>query len=93
VEGLLETTVEPDPEVHVQAAHMKKSRSLEVYLDACDNDDDDQDGVGGAGDGDSNVSASVSDEAKKRNFVDKCINKMKSLMTVAGKKIPPDSKK
>lgn len=83
VEGLLETTVEPDPQVHVQA-QMKKAKSLEEYLDKRnDDDDDDEDNC--------SVSASASDSAKKRNFVNKCINKMKSLMTTA-KKTTPDSK-
>lgn len=79
-EDLLETTVEPEPQVHAHA-QMKKAKSLEEYLDKCD--DDDEDGC--------SVSASTGDSAKKRNFVDKCINKMKSLMTTA-KKTTPDSK-
>jgi len=75
VEGLLETTEEPDPQVQIRKAQvqMKKAKSLEEYLDTCDDDD--------AG----SVSASVSDITKKKNFVDKCINKMKSFIT-AGKK-------
>lgn len=73
VEGLLETTAAEQPEEQaLQAqAQMKKAKSLEEYLDKCDED---------AEDGNS-VSASVTDSVKKRNFMDKCIIKMKSLMT------------
>lgn len=83
VEGLLETTVEPDSQVHAQV-QMKKAKSLEEYLDKRDDDDDDDS---------CSVSASVGDGAKKRNFVNKCINKMKSLMTTTAKKTTPDSSK
>lgn len=81
VEGLLESsTAEPDLQVQAEAP-MKKAKSLEEYLDACDNEDDTN----------SLVSVSVSDRTKKRNFVDKCINKMKAFMT-ATKKTVTDSK-
>lgn len=80
VEGLLETTVEPDPQVQAQV-QMKKAKSLEEYLDTCDNDEDTN----------SLMSVTVSDSTKKRNFVDKCINKMKSFMTTS-KKTVIDSK-
>lgn len=82
VEGLLETTVEPDPQVQAQV-QMKKAKSLEEYLDTCDDDVEERG---------STVSASIDgDEAKKRNFVNKCINKMKAFIT-ATKKTPMDSK-
>lgn len=76
VEGLLETTAsaEPDAPQAPTKVQMKKAKSLEEYLDTCDDDDDD-----------CSVSASVSDHAKKRNFVDKCINKMKSFITASKK--------
>jgi len=91
VEGLLETTpAGPDARACTPTAGvMKKSKSLEVYLDAREDDDD------GGGGGDGSACASAGDEAKKRgNFVDKCINKMRSLVTTAaGKRTPPDPKK
>lgn len=80
VEGLLETTAEPDPQVQVQA-QMKKAKSLEEYLDTCEEDAEDS----------CSVSASVSDSIKKKNFVDKCINKMKSFI-MNTKKTSTDSK-
>lgn len=78
VEGLLESTVEPDPQVQVRS-QMKKAKSLEEYLDTCDDDDQ--------AENNSNASVSDSDGAKKRNFVNKCINKMK-LFISATKKSP-----
>lgn len=80
VEGLLETTVELDSQVQVQA-QMKKAKSLEEYLDTCEEDVEDS----------NSVTASVSDSIKKKNFVDKCINKMKSFMMTT-KKTSTDSK-
>lgn len=84
---MLETTpAGPDALASTPAAGMKKSKSLEVYLDAREDEDD--------GDGDGGACASAGDEAKKRNFVDKCINKVRSLVTTAaGKRTPPDPKK
>lgn len=71
-EDLLETT-EPDEQVSAQA-QMKKAKSLEEYLDTCDTEDS------------NSVSASMTDNSKKqKNFMDKCINKMKSFI-VANKK-------
>lgn len=80
VEGMLESTVECDLQVRTRD-QMKKAKSLEEYLDTCDNEEDTN----------SLVSVSVSDRTKKRNFVDKCINKMKSFM-MATKKTVTDSK-
>jgi len=80
VEGLLETVAERDGRApRAKGPQMKKAKSLEEYLEARDDDDD------GAG----SVSASVGDVTKKRNFVDKCISKMKSLVTAA--KRTPDA--
>ncbi|VVC29415.1 Hypothetical protein CINCED_3A006548 [Cinara cedri] len=82
VEGLLETAPEvvPEPQLHASQMQMKKAKSLEEYLDACGDVDDCAEDRG------SIASASAGDAAtNKRNFVDKCINKVKSLMT-AGKK-------
>ncbi|XP_015377760.1 PREDICTED: uncharacterized protein LOC107172006 [Diuraphis noxia] len=80
VEDLLETTAQPDSRLQVQA-QMKKAKSLEEYLDTCEEDAEDS----------CSVSASVSDSIKKKNFVNKCINKMKSFIT-ATKKTSMDSK-
>lgn len=84
-EDLLETSPEwRDPRESSQTL-MKKAKSLEDYLDTCngdgddDNDDDDDDVTGSA-------STSARDVIKKRNFVDKCINKMKAFMMAGGKK-------
>lgn len=81
-EGLLETGPEWRDQRDSPQAPMKKAKSLEDYLDACDGDDDndDDDDVTGS------VSTSARDVIKKRNFVDKCINKMKAFMTSGGKK-------
>lgn len=88
VEGLLETAADLGRVQQVQAdVQMKKAKSLEEYLDTCDNDDDDDDGEDGG-----SVSLSVSDSLKKKNFVDKCINKMKLFMTARKKSPPPNPK-
>lgn len=81
-EGLLETGPEWRDQRDSPQAPMKKAKSLEDYLDTCDGDDDngDDDDVTGS------VSTSARDVIKKRNFVDKCINKMKAFMTSGGKK-------
>lgn len=84
-EGLLETGPEWRDQRESPQALMKKAKSLEDYLDTCDGDgdddnDDDDDDVTGS------VSTSARDVIKKRNFVDKCINKMKAFITAGGKK-------
>lgn len=84
-EGLLETGPEWRNQRESPQAMMKKAKSLEDYLDACvgDGDDDnyDDDDVTGS------ASTSTRDVIKKqRNFVDKCINKMKAFITAGGKK-------
>lgn len=73
----METTVEAvtEPQLKVSQVQMKKAKSLEQYLDACV--DEDQGSV---------VSTLAGDTAtNKRNFVGKCINKVKSLMTASKK--------